>query len=228
MNFLFADIGALSRASLGLACLVLAACSTGTQVADPEVFELTEGALRKRFPKMQKIGVVELSGARIKDRAFSEDSGEREYLATGGALLIKRTESPILAQAPEILVTPEAAVLRGKQAMVKRNGQLIRGEDDETEFVIDGTQVKIQGPHSILTPETGNRKSASVAEEPRPESKRVSAKKEERSTKPAINQVVKPSAKPTLSPAIKPSPSIKPAPKIDRKELLNLMREPSE
>ncbi|WP_133797332.1 hypothetical protein [Prosthecobacter fusiformis] len=291
MIFISADVVALSRAVLCAAVVASVVSCAGPQKvteADAALFDLPLAERKARFPQVQNVGVVELSGARMKTRAFKGAADEKEYLATGGALLVKKVDPPILAQAPEILVTPDAAILKGRQAMVKHEGRLITGGADSTEIVIDGTQVNIEGPHSIRNLTTGKtiligavqppvEKPApqtppaqpEVKIEPKPVVKAVAAAPEVKSvskpeakskskpqskpvavtpekTKPApaatpaptpvakppvvrsapVVAVSKPVSKPAATPPAKPVS--KPAPQVDRKELLNLMREPSE
>ena len=268
MNFSFADFGVLSRTMLGLTALAMAACTSSPYVSDSKVFDASPSVKRARFPKVQKIGVVELSGARITSRAYQGSADQLEYIASGGALLEKRMDSPIWAQAEEILVTPDAAILKGRQAMVKKAGQLYKAEAESTEFVIDGTQVKVEGPHSIQDLGSEETKMVGVAaplpapsvpEKPaKTEVKKAPPSKpiaEKPTVKPAPAPVVatkpketkpgpqtKPEQKPTLSATPKPKPpaasapkpttptkpAAKPEPKVNRQELLNLMREPSE
>ena len=160
---------------------------------------MSERARRSHFPKVQNIGVVELSGSRIQARPFKKANDEQEYLATGGALLVKRLESPIYAQASEILVTPEAAEVLGK-SVVKKDGRLIIGESDETKIVIDGTQVKVEGPHSIREISSGVTKS--VVSAPKPEVAPVKVKAE-----PAPKVVAAPkAAKPEVKKVVKATP----------------------
>ena len=241
MNLSFANVVALSRALLSLSAVsLLLSCATPQTpaVATSDIFDLTEEQRLSRFPKVQKIGVVDLSGSQIKTRPFSGAKDEKEYLATGGALLVKHLKAPIEAYAPEILVTPEAAILRGLQASVRQSGRLITAESEETEFIIDGEQVKINGPHIIrnqgeakislvagaakkletATPKVAPKKTTVPAQvitrpQPSPTSEVVAAPK-----KSVVKQAAKPATKPV----------VKSAAPVDRKELLNLMREPSE
>jgi len=118
MNFHFVDAVALTRAGLSFATLsLMLSCSSPKSVerADESVFTLSAAERKDRFSQSQNIGVVELSGARVKARPYDGARDETEYLATGGALLVKKVEPPIQASAPEILVTPEAATAEGRQ-----------------------------------------------------------------------------------------------------------------
>lgn len=158
MNRFSVEVVSVSRTVFGAGLLLLASCASPAgkvSVAEPGVFDLSPAELRARYPQVQKIGVVELSGSRIKARAFPGGTNEVEYLASGGAMLVKQLQSPIQAHAPEILVTPEAAVLKGRQAIVRQDGRVITGEGDGTRITIDGAQVKIEGPHSIRNLATG-------------------------------------------------------------------------
>ncbi|MEN3942138.1 hypothetical protein WJU23_12650 [Prosthecobacter sp. SYSU 5D2] len=246
MNFHFVDAVALRRAGLSFVTMsLMLSCSSSKSVerADESVFTLSAAERKGRFSQSQNIGVVELSGARIKARPYDKAKDETEYLATGGAMLVKRVEPPILASASEILVTPEAAILSGRQAMVKDGNRLILAEGDETEFVIDGVEVKISGPHLIRDVKTGKvslksrAPAASVAVAPALPKKAAPGKS--MAAAPAASLEAKKA--PVPSPAAvaqKPVAQSKPKPKpvtlpksepaVDRKELLNLMREPSE
>lgn len=275
MNFIPADFVTLRRVIFGTAVLVMTVSCAGpkgaSQASSPETFNLSEPELKQRFPQMKKIGVVELSGARIKTRPYG-NSADQAYVATGGALLIKKVQSPIYAQAPEITVTPDAAILRGRQALVRQDDRLISGEGDETEITIDGTEVKIQGPHLIRNTKTGRSQLIGrVAVEPTPAPVEIApvpapvvpapvvpapvitpepvvvkaapkkaAPKSVRKPAPTTAaapapQKPAPAAKPVApkpaSVVAKPAPAPKPAAKPaapDRKELLNLMRDPTE
>ncbi|MES2736957.1 MAG: hypothetical protein V4672_11600 [Verrucomicrobiota bacterium] len=258
MNFSSVDVVALSRAVLAAAAAsVVVACTApqASSVPDAEVFQLSEAQMRARFPKVQNIGVVELSGAKIKSRPASSGAADLEYLASGGAMLVKKVESPIFAQAPEILVTPEAAILRGSQAMVKHNGRLITSEGDSTKITIDGTQVKVDGPHIIRDLASGKttlmggatapvaappQQTPAVATvtkpAPKPVEKPVVRPAPPAAVKPSVPAVAavskpvaaKPKPRPAPAPKVVAKPAAKPAPQVDRKELLNLMRAPSE
>lgn len=254
MNFPFANIVPFSRVVMASSALVLTVSCAGpknTAETDLSLFNLSDSQRAARFSQMQRIGVVELLGSRIKTRAFEKDTTENEYVATGGAMLVKRISSPIMAQAPEIVVTPEAAYLQGRNAVVKQGGRMIKGEGDTTLIVIDGTNVRAEGPHSIRSLATGRTTQMSGvpgggASRPVTAAKKSSPPAAAPATKPvapaatATVAVVKPkptqvnrpavSAPPVNNPA--PTAPAKPAaaaaPAVDRKELLNLMREPTE
>lgn len=260
MNFLSVDIVVLSRAVLGVSALsLMMACSSKeVKMTGPEVFSLSASQQKSRFPQVQNIGVVELSGARIKTRAFEGAADEKEYLATGGAMLLKRVESPIQAHAPEILVTPDAAILRGRQAMVKQGDRLITAGGDDTQFTIDGVDINIQGPHIIRNMTTGKVSFLGGAMAPVEAPKVVPAKpqpvvaarppvkkpaiamtspappKKVAAVPPKVTAPARPAPapKPQVAPVVKPAPkpvaAPAPAPEVNRKELLNLMREPAE
>lgn len=273
MNFNPADFVTLRRVIFGAAVLVMTVSCAGpqgaTQASSPETFDLSDSERKQRFPQVKNIGVVELSGARIKARPHGNSTDE-EYVATGGALLIKKVQSPIYAQAPEIIVTPDVAILRGRQALVRQDDRLISGEGDETEITIDGTQVKIQGPHYIRNTKTGRSQligrvaqaptltpTAPVQAAPEPEIVqappvapepaviKVAPKKATPKAKAATvaaapapkkpSPVAQPAAPKPAPVAVKSAPAPKSAPTPtpkpaapDRKELLNLMRDPTE
>lgn len=251
MNFYFVDVVTMFRVALAVcSASFIAACSAPqtSAVADPEVFNWNESQLRSRFPKVQNIGVVQLSGRNLKAR--KSEVGDLEYLASGGAWLLKKVQPPILAQAPEIKVTPDAAILRGSQAMVKHDGRLITSESASTEITIDGVQVKVDGPHLIrdlstgkITPMAGATAPVAVPAEA-VETKVVNKPISKAPEKPLVRSVTKPldavkvPVATTVSKTVpqkankrQPSnsqPAVKSTPPVDRKELLNLMREPTE
>ncbi|MBB5038331.1 hypothetical protein [Prosthecobacter dejongeii] len=251
MNLYFVDVVTRFRFALAIcSASLIAACSAPQKsaVADPEVFNWSESQLRSRFPKAQNIGVVQLSGRKLKSQ--TSDTGDVEYLASGGALLVKKVEPPILAQASEIKVTPDAAILRGNQAMVKHNGRLITSESASTEITIDGVQVKVEGPHFIrdlatgkITPMAGA--TAPIAAIPEAvKAKIVNKPISQAPAKPLVRSVTVPldavkvpvptpvsktvAQKTNKRPLTNSQPTAKPTPPVDRKELLNLMRAPTE
>lgn len=246
---------------------------SASQGLDPDVFALSDQARRSRFPQSQRIGVVELSGRRVQERAFKGSADEKEYLATGGAFLVKRLDRPVYASGDQILVTPEAATIRGPRAMVQQaDGRIWVADTVDSQIIIDGTQIRAEGPHRIET--AASLKASLAAPAPAPvvapaaqaPAPVVAVKKEVEKTapvapapapKPAPAKVAvaapklqaqaalpksvnaapaKPKSKPkpaaTATAARAPSASkpaaAAPAPKVDRKELLNLMRDPTE
>lgn len=251
MNFYFVDVVTRFRVALAVcSASVMAACTAPqtSAVADPEVFNWSESQLRTRFPKVQNIGVVQLSGRNLKAR--KSEVGDLEYLASGGAWLLKKVQPPILAQAPEIKVTPDAAILRGSQAMVKHDGRLITSESASTEITIDGVQVRVDGPHLIrdlstgkITPMAGATVPVAVTPEEvevKVDNKPISKTPEKplvRSATKSLESVKVPVAptaskvvpqKTNIRSASNSQPAVKSTPPVDRKELLNLMRAPTE
>lgn len=251
MNLYFVDVVTHFRFALAVcSASLMVACSAPqtSAVADPEVFNWSESQIRSCFPKAQNIGVVQLSGRKLK--AQTSDAGDVVYLASGGALLVKKVEPPIYAQAPEIKVTPDAAVLRGSQALVKHDGRLITAQAASTEITIDGVQVKVEGPHLIrdlatgkITPMAGATVPVVIKPgivDPAPVVKPISKAPE----KPLVRPVTKsldavkapvtanvPKAVPKKAdrtPVSNSRPTVKSTPQVDRKELLNLMRAPIE
>lgn len=154
MNFLFDDVVVRSRTVFSLVALsMMVSCAGPRKVMPegPEVFELSQADQRARFPKIQNIGVVQLSGARLTERPF-EGGADREYVATGGAgaLLVKKVDPPIQAYGPEITVTPDLAMVSGK-GVVKQGDRLFIGDSETSRIVIDGVMVTAEGPHRVQT-----------------------------------------------------------------------------
>lgn len=251
---------------LGMAAVLAAgfvSCSapggSSSKTLDPDIFSLSEQSLRSRFPQSQRIGVVELSARRIQTRSFNNSADEKEYVGTGGAYLVKYLDTPVYAYGEEIVVTPDAATIRGPGAMAKQaDGRILVGDTVDSTIIIDGTQVRAQGPHRIETvaslkvahsapspvetafvqPDAdagANKKEDKTLVAP-VETKRVSAPKPspELAPKPRVTAnrsktspvAAAPKPKP-VAPATKPKPPAS-APQVDRKKLLNLMREPTE
>lgn len=214
MNFLSSDLRVLSRSVLGLTALVMTACSSGPHISDPKVFDLSTSARRAHFPRVQNIGVLELSGSRITSRPFQGSLDQVEYVATGGAMIEKRLTPPIFAQGEEILVTPDAAIISGQQAMVKKGSQLLKAESSSSRFIIDGTQVKTEGPHSIQ--DLVNGKTTFIGTPPRPAS--IAAQPEfpqSPASKPAVSEAPKkpqPAAPNVATETAKPKPQAQPKP----------------
>lgn len=245
---------------------------SASQGLDPDVFALSDQARRSRFPQSQRIGVVELSGRRVQERAFKGSADEKEYLATGGAFLVKRLDRPVYASGDQILVTPEAATIRGPRAMVQQaDGRIWVADTVDSQIIIDGTQIRAVGPHRIETAASLKASLAAPAPAPAPvvapaaqaPAPVVAVKKEVEKTAPApapkpapakvaaaapkpqaqaalpkpVNAApAKPKSKPkpaatataARAPAASKPAAAAPAPKVDRKELLNLMRDPTE
>ncbi|HEY1085019.1 MAG TPA: hypothetical protein VGE29_22340 [Prosthecobacter sp.] len=268
---------ARSRAVVGALALSLWAVSCAAPksggAGDRAVFDLSETQRRSRFPKVQNIGVVELSAARIAVRPHGKAKDEQAYAASGGAYLVKKVDSPILATAPEILVTPDSAILKGPQARVLKNGQVYIAETVDSVITIDGTQVNVSGPHRIESLETWKKQPVLVAPPAPPapapaviqasaqpvaatasrtkktpevkaaatpavvaeKEKNVPVKPAPQPVKTVAAPVVKKApakpvvaSKPAQKPAPAPKPAARPVEKVDRKELLNLMRAPSD
>lgn len=244
---------------------------SASQGLDPDVFALSDQARRSRFPQSQRIGVVELSGRRVQERAFKGSADEKEYVATGGAFLVKRLDRPVYASGDQILVTPEAATIRGPRAMVQQaDGRIWVADTVDSQIIIDGTQIRAEGPHRIETAASLKASLAAPAPVAAPAAQApapvVAVKKEVEKTAPVVQApppkpapakvavaAPKPQAQTTpvtpvkaapAKPKSKPKPAATatasrapaaskpaaaaPAPKVDRKELLNLMRDPTE
>lgn len=207
--------------------------------------------------------MVELSARRIQTRSFNNSVDDKEYVGTGGAYLVKYLDTPVYAHGEEIVVTPNAATIRGPGAMAKQaDGRILVGDTVDSTIIIDGTQVRAQGPHRIET--VASIKAAQSALSPvetasvQPVSDTGANKKEEKKlavpvevkTVPAPTPPPEPAPKPRVTatrpktspvaaapkpkpvaPVSKPKPpasSPAAAPQVDRKKLLNLMREPTE
>lgn len=228
---------------LGVLAAAVSLCSCITSTApEPAEFKISTDSLRQQYPASRSSGAVELFARTIV--TTRDDFGRETHLAEGGAQLVKKYASPILAMAPSILITPNHAEVRGRST-VKKNQQLYIGQDDSTKIIIDGAQVKAEGPHVIRTiaPEiaaTENTVTATpteTAQEPvqtpeltpqtKPTPVRVSTPKAR--PKPAVSQPVA-KASPSPAPVTAPPPAAKPQPEpaVDRDSLLKLMRSPSD
>lgn len=164
MNSLFENIVIHSRTAAGLLVMSVLASCTGPQTAleGPEVLDLPAAKQRSLFPKVQNIGVVELSGARLAEKPL-KGGLDREFVASGGALLIKKVDKPIQAYGPEITVTPEMAMVSGK-GVVRKGDQLFIGESDTSRLFIDGTQVTAEGPYRQQSVDAWKKEQALKAE----------------------------------------------------------------
>ena len=219
------------RLSLLAAATTLSSCNIVTTAPAPSDFKLSEGALSLKYRTKVKMGDLRLYAKKIE--SSRDESGHETHLGTGGALLVQDSEPPIQAQASSILITSEYSEARGK-AVVKRNDRLFIGEEDSANIRIEGTEITLEGPVIIREvakedeqPETAEtKKSDEVAPSPK--------KKEPKATPPSPRpEPAKEKPKAVSTPPAKtssPAPAAQPkneAP-VDRKRLLNLLREPTD
>ncbi len=222
------------RLAILTAATTLSSCSLITTTAPaPADFKLSEEALRQKYPVIRKTGAVSLYAHKIE--TTRDEWGRESHLATGGSLLVKATHPPIMAQASVISITPDYAEARGK-ATVQKADRLYIAEDEATKIRIDGTEITLDGPVIIRE----------VAAEEEPPKKPEAKKTEEDAPKKETPEATKPAPKPEAAkekpktvtkpkaesapPAKTTPPAAKPkaATPVDRKRLLNLMREPAE
>jgi len=221
----------LFRIGLLAAVTSLNSCSSihiVTTAPEPEEFKLSAEALTQKYHAMRKTEDGRLYAQEIQ--TTRDEAGQKTFLASGGAVLVKETEPPVLALAPSISITPEYAEARGK-ATVKRSDRLWIGKDDSTKIRIEGTEISLEGPVIIRAaaddppekPETEKAEEAAPAKEKNKEDAPKAAPSppapEPAKEKPAA------AAKPSSPP---PAPKPKAAPAVDRARVLNLMREPTE
>jgi hypothetical protein len=229
------------RFAILAAATTLSSCSLITTTAPaPADFKLSDEALRLKYPAMRKTGAVSLYAQKIQ--TTRDEWGRESHLATGGSLLVKTTHPPIMAQAAVISITPDYSEARGK-ATVQKADRLYIGEDEATTIRIDGTEITLDGPVIIRevaseddppkkpeakkTVEDAPKKETPAATPPPPKHE-TAKEKPKTASKPKAESSAPPTMttppQPTTPPAAKP----KAAPPVDRKRLLNLMREPTE
>jgi len=239
-----------------LAVLCLASCAalikTLPTAPDPAEFKLSPEELSEKAKATRSLGIVDLYADSI--RSSQDEKGNDVHLATGNVLLVKRTSTPVHAKAEEILLNADHAEVRGL-AIVKIGEELHYGDAAESKIIIDGVQLRFEGPHSLkrLSNEPPKPEPA-PAEEIKPEPV-AEAPAAPTAPAPEIKPEPKPEPKPTPKPVAKPqapkttakskpkavpkptpakpvatkptTPAPKPAaPTIDRSKLLQLMREP--
>ena len=129
-------LGLLAAATSLSSCLV-------TTAPEPPDFKLSAEALNHKFRAMRKTGAVRLYANEIQ--TTKDEWGRETHKASGGALLVKETNPPIMAEAESISITPEYSEALGK-ATVKRNDRLFIGQDDSTKIRIDGGEIILKGP----------------------------------------------------------------------------------
>jgi len=225
------------RLSLLAVATTLSSCTVVTTAPAPSDFKLSAEALSLKYRTKVKTGDVHLYAKKIE--SSRDESKHETHLGTGGALLVQDSEPPIQAQAASILVTPEYSEARGK-AIVKRNDRLFIGEEDSANIRIEGTEITLEGPVIIrevakedAPPETSETKKSDAAT---PSPKKKEPKAAPPSPQPELAKE-KPKAE-TIPPAkttqpdktSSPAPVAKPkkAAPVDRKRLLNLLREPTD
>ena len=234
MNFF--RLGILAAAASLSGCLV-------TTAPTPPDFKLSAEKLSHKYRAQLKAGDIRLYAQKID--STRDESGHESHLATGGALLVKDSEPPILAEAPSISITSEYSEARGKST-VKRNDRLYIGQDDATTIRIDGTEITLNGPVIIreVAAEDGSAKTSetekSQAEAPTKEATKATQPVDQpEPAKAKLKAAAKPKAESTLPAKTTPPPAAKissspPAakpketPPVDRQRLLKLMREPTD
>jgi len=203
-----------------LAALCLASCSSLPTATEPPEFKLSSDELRQQSKATRSLGIVDLYADSIN--SSQDEKGETFHLASGNALLVKRSTPRILAKGSEILLNSEHAEVRGL-SVVKKGDLLHFGEAEESKIVIDGVKLHLEGPHilkkagAVTAVETVT--APPPAAETPPEVKPAPKKQPVKRSPPAISKT-----KPKTVPRAAPAPA-KPAP-VDRSKLLQLMREP--
>lgn len=227
-------------------CLVL---STAPQPAD---FKLSEAALSQKFPATRRTGAVRLYAQKID--TTRDQWGRETHQATGGALLVKDTTPPILAEAPSITVTPDYSEALGRST-VQKDDRLYIGQTDTASIRIDGSEIIREGPirtralapdapppsASATTPElaTATAPAPAPAETAAPQLTLPPTQPAPSEDKPKTVAQTKPKSKSTSRPkktspakprpsAAKPAAPNPPAAPAPDKALLNLLREPTE
>lgn len=130
------------RLGLLASALALSSCLAPT-APEPADFQLSEQALARKYPAMRQAGTVRLYARSI---ATTRDQWGREtHQATGGALLVKASTPPILAEAASISVTPGFSEVSGRST-VKKNDRLYLGQEESSTIRIDGGEIIPSGP----------------------------------------------------------------------------------
>lgn len=135
----------LSRLRLPAVCLCLTGCAVRT-APEPAEFKLSPEVVRSRYAASRTVGVIQLFAQEIV--TTKDEKGRDAHLASGGALLLKKSMPPIQAQASSILLTAEFAEIRGKST-VKKGDRLYLGKADSSRIKIDGVVIKPTGPHEV-------------------------------------------------------------------------------
>lgn len=239
------------RLGLFVTAITLSSCVV-TTAPEPPDFKLSDEALSHKYPATRRAGTVRLYAQKIE--TTRDQWGRETHQATGGALLVKGSSPPILAEAPAISVTPQFSEALGR-ATVKKNDRLFIGQNDSATIRIDGTEIIPQGPvrvHKVAAendPRPASPSQTTAAALPpaapeapeitpsapaRPKPKKVSKPQSQSRPKAASPATTKPAplaktAPPPAKPAT-PPPVAKPKeiPAADHKRLLNLMRDPSD
>jgi hypothetical protein len=206
------------------AALNLVSCVTLPTAPEPPELSRSSDELRRLSKSNHTLGTVSVYADAI--RSSQDEKGRSFHLASGDVVLLKKSVPAISAKAPEILLNPDHAEVRGR-SVVKKGDQLFFGDSDASKIIIDGVNLRFEGPHSVkrIGPAMP---AAKVNEEPKEEmpAKPASAPEPQVEAKPKPKPVSKPKPKPVTKPApAKPAPVTKPAP-VDRAKLLQLMREP--
>ncbi len=220
-----------------LAAICLTSCTSLPTAPEPAEFKLSSDEIRQQSKVTRSLGIVDLYADRIN--SSHDEKGETFHLASGNVLLVKKSTPPIQAKASEILLNSDHAEVRGI-SVVKKGYLLHFGDSAESRIIIDGVQLRPEGPHSIkrLSNEPPKPSSEPVEEikaEPVPAPEVPAA---EVKPAPEVKSEAKPAPKPkpkrkASAPTPKPKPISKPAdtpkiaaPAVDRAKLLQLMREP--
>lgn len=133
------------RLSLCAAALSFGSCSHPL-APEPAEFKLTAESLSKQYPTWRETEAGRLYGGKIL--ISRDDEGGKTYEASGGALLVTKTEPPIRALAPSISVTADCAEAYGKST-IKKGDRLYLGEDESAKISIQGTEIRPEGAHVV-------------------------------------------------------------------------------
>jgi hypothetical protein len=169
------------RSGVFAAAITLCSCTLST-APEPAEFKLSAEALGKQYHATRKTGAVRLYAQEIK--TTRDELGRETHQASGGALLVKDSMTPIYAMAPSISVTPEFSEAHGK-ATVKKNDRLYIGENDDAKIRIDGAAIIPEGAVKV----SNIADEAAAAEAKTKAEARAKAKEEARAKKEAEEAV---------------------------------------
>lgn len=209
-----------------LAVLCLASCTSLPTAPEPAEFKLSSDELRQQSKATRSLGIVDLYADSIN--SSQDEKGETFHLATGNVLLVKKSTPPIHAKAPEILLNSEHAEVRGL-SVVKKGDLLHFGEAAESKILIDGVQLRFEGPHSLKKIGAEKMVAAEPAPPPAPIEPKIQAEplpEVKPAPKPPVTRRKAAARQPKPKPVVKPAPSFPKAAPVDRSKLLQLMREP--
>ncbi len=171
---------------------------------DPDEFSMSAAQIRRVYPASRSLGTATLHGRTIHS---SQDKRGRPYhLAAGGALLVKNSTPRIIAKAPSILLTADHAQVRGR-SVVKKQDRFYLGDADHSTLVIDGVNIRTEGPSSerlaITSPSA-----KPPAQKPAPA---PVARAQDKPAKPKpVKTAPTPAPKPQAAPQKQPTPAAKP------------------